>query len=531
MTLTSIRPIIRRCFTTGPKRTIVDVQQALERHISIIRKNESSTNRPKKFQHRTMGDSRDQILIPLSLKSSNAQFHIKYTSWRNNVRFGMLLEDLDTFAVWLAYRHNQGEIPSQNLENLEPVTFVTACVDHIRMDDQYDIVLDEDIHMDGFVSWVGRSSLEVSMQLTQNSNGVMNKFLQTKFVIVARDLAGKRSLTNVPLITTNAEEEAIFIQGKEGQQLRKLNEECSLLKTPPNEAEIKILHDIFKKTVQSGGHKVQNRILPPDHVWIHDAGLSNTVVCFPVKRNIYGKIFGGFLMRKAVELAWSNASLFSGNRCRICGVDDIMFRKSVDIGAILLLSSQVCYTDSRYMELIVDAEVLDVVSGNRELTNTFYLTFQSDRIVPTVIPYSYSEPESGCDSGPPVSQRGGERLCSVIDCFYHLLHFAFKISNKCIMVVSLDSDAPSLNDMHSPDDKGILKRMYEKFMKNPVIPVLACTALYAAFCMSRRRFIKSMSQAEFNRSVALAPFAAFAGTAVWFHGTSIRDRQYIPQDD
>lgn len=36
------------------------------------------------------------------------------------------------------------------------------------MDDQYDVVLDEDIYMDGFVSWVGKSSLETSMQLSQN---------------------------------------------------------------------------------------------------------------------------------------------------------------------------------------------------------------------------------------------------------------------------------------------------------------------------------------------------------------------------
>ncbi|KAM3718622.1 Acyl-coenzyme A thioesterase 9 [Dirofilaria immitis] len=391
MTFIPVRTIIRRCFTTNPIRTIIDVQKALEHHISVIKKNDPATSKMKKFRNRMMNDSRDQVLIPLSLKSSNVEFHTKYINCHNRVRFGMLLEDLDTFAVWLAYRHNQGEIPLQNSENLEPVTFVTACVDHIRMDDQHDIVLDEDIYMDGFVSWVGKSSLEISMQLTQNCQGVMRKFLQTKFVIVARDLEGKRSLTNVPLIVTNDKEEAIFNEGKEGQRLRKLNEECSLLKIPPNESEIKILHDIFKRTVQSGSQKSHSRFLPLNHAWIHDARLSDTIVCYPVKRNIYGKIFGGFLMRKAVELAWSNASLFSGNRCRICGVDDIMFRKSVDVGSILLLSSQVCYSTDHYMELLVDAEVLDVVTGNRELTNTFYLTYQSDRALPTVIPYSYSD--------------------------------------------------------------------------------------------------------------------------------------------
>lgn len=37
-----------------------------------------------------------------------------------------------------------------------------------------------------------------------------------------------------------------------GQKLRKLNEEHSLLKIPPNEAEICTLHDIFKRTIHYG---------------------------------------------------------------------------------------------------------------------------------------------------------------------------------------------------------------------------------------------------------------------------------------
>ncbi|EFO21472.2 hypothetical protein LOAG_07024 [Loa loa] len=81
-----------------------------------------------------------------------------------------------------------------------------------------------------------------------------------------------------------------------------------------------------------------------------------------------------------------------------------------------------------------------------------------------------------------------------------------------------------------PDDTGIVKRMYDKFMKNPAVPVLACVALHTAFSIARRRFVKSMSQAEFNRSIALVPLTAFAGTAVWYHGTSIRDQQYIRPD-
>lgn len=53
------------------------------------------------------------------------------------------------------------------------------------------------------------------------------------------------------------------------------------------------------------------RVLQPGHVWMEDARLKNSILCFPSKRNLYGKIFGGYLMRQAYEAAWANAAIFS----------------------------------------------------------------------------------------------------------------------------------------------------------------------------------------------------------------------------
>ncbi|KAL3995226.1 putative integral membrane protein [Acanthocheilonema viteae] len=70
----------------------------------------------------------------------------------------------------------------------------------------------------------------------------------------------------------------------------------------------------------------------------------------------------------------------------------------------------------------------------------------------------------------------------------------------------------------SPNDAGVMKRMYEKFMKNPTIPILACVTFQMVLLIARKSFMTSMSQAEFSRSVALVPLAALAGTAVWYRG-------------
>lgn len=100
---------------------------------------------------------------------------------------------------------------------------------------------------------------------------------------------------------------------------------------------------------------------------MRDAKLENLVICYPVKRNLYGKIFGGYLMRTAYETALSNAAILSKCTPQVMAADSVVFKKSVEIGSLLLLSSQVCYSTDRFMQLSVKAEVLDVTSGNHEV--------------------------------------------------------------------------------------------------------------------------------------------------------------------
>lgn len=50
-------------------------------------------------------------------------------------------------------------------------------------------------------------------------------------------------------------------------------------------------------------------------------GFESTVLMQPQERNIHNKIFGGFLMRKAFELAWSTAYVFSSQKPILLAVD------------------------------------------------------------------------------------------------------------------------------------------------------------------------------------------------------------------
>lgn len=126
---------------------------------------------------------------------------------------------------------------------------------------------------------------------------------------------------------------------------------------------------------------------------MEDTSVKNVTICQPEQRNIYNKIFGGFLMRKAFELAWINACMFSKSRPLISVVDDITFKKPVVIGSILYFNSHIVYTKGNEMVTKVLAEKVEPETGEHEVTNEFFFTFVApDRAqLSQVIPKSYAE--------------------------------------------------------------------------------------------------------------------------------------------
>jgi acyl-coenzyme A thioesterase 9 len=128
---------------------------------------------------------------------------------------------------------------------------------------------------------------------------------------------------------------------------------------------------------------------------LYFANLSYFLIKFYYKqqRNLYNKIFGGFLMRQAFELAWTNASLYSSTVPHVSVVDNISFKRPVLIGSLLFLSSQVVYTRDESMQVRVHAQAVDPQTGSKETTNDFYFIFTvpQGHNLPQVQPKSYAE--------------------------------------------------------------------------------------------------------------------------------------------
>lgn len=94
------------------------------------------------------------------------------------------------------------------------------------------------------------------------------------------------------------------------KKLRMLREKQSRFSQQPNDFEQKLIHDIFVKTIDLDNRTFNARHITSGAVWMEEAVMSNIVFSHPEDRNAHNAVFGGFLMRHALEISWALAYQF-----------------------------------------------------------------------------------------------------------------------------------------------------------------------------------------------------------------------------
>ncbi|KAI7738410.1 hypothetical protein M8C21_021540 [Ambrosia artemisiifolia] len=318
---------------------------------------------------RTPSQSRTTILYNFS---TDYILREQYRDPWNEVRIGKLLEDLDALAGTISVKHC-----SDDDSMTRPLLLVTASVDKMVL--KKTISVDCDLKMAGAVIWVGRSSIEVQLeviQLTNDSSDIIETVaLTANFIFVARDSkTGKAAPVN-RLSPETETEKLLYEEADARNNLRKLMK-------------------VERKGIEEKGEKsrldsllAEGRIfcdMPAlanrDSILLRDTRLENSLICQPQQRNIHGRIFGGFLMHRAFELAFSTAYTFAGLMPYFLEVDHVDFLRPVDVGDFLRFKSCVLYTEFEHAEQpLINVEVVAHVTRpelrSSEVSNTFYFTF------------------------------------------------------------------------------------------------------------------------------------------------------------
>lgn len=375
--------------------------------------------------------------------SSDAVLREQYENLFGGIRVGKILEDLDALAGSVAHAH--ADLPSGAEP---PYSIVTASVDRIMLLDK--LVLDRDIRFRGFVSYAGTSSMEVRIDMESKDPATKEykPLVLANFTMVATQ-GGKA----IPVNTVDAqteEEKVLWNLGSENNKRRKEFAKQSLQQVPPTSEEVALVHKLHTDRLKSKLNAQKQALkqaelaaanaknahfsaadtasaafsdintpskrsndtvrgvdpLPhfeaaPSHVQLgrdpHEAvemehtRLQSIALCQPQERNTAGKVFGGFLMSKAQELAWSCANIYCGkDRAWFVALDHVSFQRPVEIGSIVVFDAQVIYTASKALCVRVTAEAVNVALGTSELCTTFHFTFTCIN-VPPVLPKSYEE--------------------------------------------------------------------------------------------------------------------------------------------
>ncbi len=323
------------------------------------------------LQRRQVEESRFEKIIPLS---TNEALRDRYINFFGGLRVGKLLEELDLSAGMVAYTHAEGWERG--------LTIVTAACD--RIDLTGPLRSNQDLRIQGSVNWVGRSSMEVGFRISAQESDEWRPVARAYFIMVSR--RGEAAAPVNPLLTESAEEVRRFEEGEVRQQQRRDLASQSIHRQPPSAEESQVLHDLFLAR-SSGAVGVP----------MSETGRQSTLLMHPQSKNIHNKIFGGYLMREAFELAWNITYLHCRQRPHFLSVDHMYFFEPVEIGAILSFTGRVIYTSEEALMVEVVTEVIQPATGETRVTNDCFFTFTAREdgdgplLIPAVQPHTYEE--------------------------------------------------------------------------------------------------------------------------------------------
>ncbi|EFJ49462.1 hypothetical protein VOLCADRAFT_117261 [Volvox carteri f. nagariensis] len=272
-------------------------------------------------------DSYLELIFPFSSNSTLREQYQRFTS--NHMRFGLLLEDLDTLAGDIAARH----------AGVSERVLLTASIDRISwIQDRHvagEVTLANNLRMAGQVVWAGRSSMEVMIELSHQAPGAdpnQWNFIGLAFFVLVARTPDRTAAAEVPLLVPETSREMeLFEQGKVHMQQRQQRRDAHWARRPPTGEEVALVHDLIR---QHHLHRIGNYHYHHHHHHPQQHGetvpmsrtvLQNCCLMHSQDRNVFDVIFGGHLLRLAYEHAFSTAALHAGEYCDPLSMDDVAF--------------------------------------------------------------------------------------------------------------------------------------------------------------------------------------------------------------
>jgi acyl-coenzyme A thioesterase 9 len=354
-----------------------------------------------------------RVLLPFATDVTLRQQFVN--KW-GMLRVGKLLEELDAFAGNVAYKFIEDENGVA-----APIAIVTASFDRLDLL-QRPLSAQVDLELRGMVTYAGTSSMNIDIDLVRADTGA--PLIQAASTFVARDRKTNKAVAVPKLRPTSENESRLYEAGKIATESRKRARQASLLRHPPTPEELALVHSLvveYQGFMREGAHGTGLQLSKNNAVFPEETQLSTTILTMPQHKNLHGKVFGGFLMRQAFEIAFATGWKLTGDLPRFLAMDDVTFLAPVETGALLTFDARCTYAQGPPSNVYsvsvaakmsvpdrlsaalhhgsVDSKImqqqmsLSPSSQQQQLTNTFNFVFYGDEAnsVPRVYPKAYTD--------------------------------------------------------------------------------------------------------------------------------------------
>ena len=317
-------------------------------------------------------DSFVRVLLPLA---SSPALRAAMLNPRGHLRVGRLLAEMDAFSGVVAQLHCDDGDGARAAPLL-----VTAAFDRIDLlagGGGAPLPATEDLELAGCVTHAGRSSLNIDLDLSAGGRAL----LRASTTFVARDAAGAPVLVPQLAAPRTPLEAALRSSGRGGTEARKAAAAASLLRVPPSAAELAAVHALFVASQATQGP------------WVESTRVTSTSVTMPEQKNVYGRVFGGYIMRLGYELAFAAGWRATGSAPRFLGCSDVLFRAPVEVGTLLHLAAEVTFSQGGpRLTVVVDftMETPGVAAPAATNQMSFHFGTEDGAPAPRLYPRSYS---------------------------------------------------------------------------------------------------------------------------------------------
>lgn len=325
-------------------------------------------------------DTSRSLLLPLGSDIAlRRRFMVVDETMAGNLRFGLLLEVLDKLAEETALVYAQRVAPQARV--------VTAAIDNIFIRNAVDVGRDLAFH--ARINHVGRSSMEVGIRVEHpGSPGVPAVHIAScYFTMVARTGSGETatSLTLPPLTYNDGEEVMRMEKALASRETYRHQQAIAL--TPPAAEEFALLNSLHLAQEEKGfAGELPERLK-----------IESWERMYPEQENVPKSIFGGYLIRRAYELASICAEQLARERPVIVAVNRINFFHPVRLDDKLHFTARIVYSGATSVVVEANIERISRDRSSKSISNSCLFTFVNvdrnltPRSVLPIYPSTYGE--------------------------------------------------------------------------------------------------------------------------------------------